>query len=96
MVALVAILKVKPGKEALVSEAMKEMAAAVRSEEKGCLMYEPYTVVDNPGVVYVLEKYEAMSDLEKHREMPHYHAYKGKVEGCFSAPLEVVFLEPIG
>jgi len=67
MIALVAVLKIKPGTEKEVAAACRTMAAAVNREERDCLLYDPYVPVDGNPEVHFIEQYSNIFDLSSIR-----------------------------
>lgn len=96
MIALVAILKIKPGMEKMAGEACLEMAAAVRKNEKDCLLYEPYLPADGSPKVFFLEKYTTKEALEEHRQSAHYKAFRERIKDALDGPPESFLLEAMG
>lgn len=96
MIGLIAKLKVKPGNETAVKEACLKMAKEVQEKEKGCLLYEPYVSVDNPGEIVFMEKYQDMKALEYHRETPYYKELINTIGSALQGPPEILVLKPLG
>lgn len=82
--------------EEMAEEACLEMAAAVRENEKDCLLYEPYLPADGSSKVYFLEKYTTHEALELHRKSDHYLAFRQKIGPALDGPPESVLLEAMG
>lgn len=95
MIALVAVLKVKPGMEEKVRQAILEMTAEVRRLEKDCLLYEPYIPVDGRAEIYVLEKYADLKALDEHRQTAHYLRLREKISDALIEKPCSVTLEPV-
>jgi quinol monooxygenase YgiN len=96
MIALIAVLKIKPGMEEKVAYASMKMAEAVNRNEKNCLLYEAYMPADGSSEVYILEKYTGMEALEEHRNMAHYHEFRDTIKDAIEAPPQVTLLKPAG
>jgi quinol monooxygenase YgiN len=96
MIALIAVLKIKPGMEEKVAYASMKMAEAVNKNEKDCLLYEAYMPTDGSSEVYILEKYTGMGALEEHRNMAHYHEFRDTIKDAVEAPPQVTLLKPAG
>lgn len=94
MIALIAVLKIKPGMEEKVAYASMKMAEAVNKNEKECLLYEAYMPADGSSEVYILEKYTGMEALDVHRNTAHYLEFKDTVKDALEAPPQVTILKP--
>ncbi len=94
MIALIAVLKIKPGMEEKVAYASMKMAEAVNKNEKDCLLYEAYMPADGSSEVYILEKYTGMEALDEHRKTPHYLEFKDTIKDAVEGPPQVTLLKP--
>ena len=72
MVVLVAKYYVTPGKSNEVETALKTMAACVREQEPGCLLYHVNRSRENVGLFLLYEHYRDMAALEAHRATLHF------------------------
>jgi quinol monooxygenase YgiN len=95
MIALVAVLRVKPGMEEKVKQAILEMTAEVRKHEKNCSLYEPYMPVDGKAEIHVLEKYTDLEALAEHRKTAHYLRLREQINDTLAEPPSSVTLEPL-
>jgi quinol monooxygenase YgiN len=95
MIALVAVLKIKPGTEKEVAAACRTMAAAVNREERDCLLYEPYVPVDGNPEVHFIEQYSNMEALEEHRKTAHYQEFREKIKDYIVEPPAVSLLKSL-
>jgi|SRR3954454_23523375 autoinducer 2-degrading protein len=95
MIVLVAKYYAQPGKGAEVEAALKEMAACVREQEPGCLLYHVNRSRENADLFLLYEQYRDMAALEAHRATPHFREI---IEGTI-VPLhdrrEREFYEPV-
>ena len=85
MVVLVAKYYVTPGKGNEVETALKTMAACVREQEPGCLLYHVNRSRENVDLFLLYEQYRDMAALEAHRATPHFREI---VEGAIVPLLE--------
>jgi len=95
MVVLVAKYYVQPGKGDEVEAALKKMAACVREQEPGCLLYHANRSRENVDLFLLYEQYRDMAALEAHRATPHFRAI---IEGTIVPLLdrrEREFYEPV-
>ncbi len=93
MIALVAILKIRPGMEELVANASIKMAEAVRASEKDCLLYEPYVPLEGKSDIYILEKYTDLNALDYHRKSAHYIEFRNAVKDALIEAPQVTILK---
>ena len=96
MIALIAVLKIKPGMEEKVAYACLKMAEEVKKHEKECLLYEPYMPAGGASEVYFLEKYISEEALEEHRKTAHYQALKEALKDALTEPVQATVLKPLG
>jgi len=95
MVVLVAKYYVRPGKSNEVETALKTMAACVREQEPGCLLYHVNRSRENVDLFLLYEQYRDMAAMDAHRATPHFRAI---IEGTIVPLLdkrEREFYEPI-
>ena len=95
MIALVAVLKIRPGTEKKVASACLTMAEAVNKNEKNCLLYVPYIPIDGTSEVHFIEQYADMEALEKHRKTEHYQQFREKIKDYILEPPVVSLLKPL-
>ena len=95
MVGLVAVLKIKPGMEEKVNNAMLKMTEAVLEHEKDCLLYEPYVPADGTPEIYVIEKYASLEALEEHRKTAHFLEFRETIWDFLADPPQSTLLKPI-
>jgi quinol monooxygenase YgiN len=95
MIALVAVLKIKPGMEEKVAYACLKMADQVKKHEKECLLYEPYMPAGGASEVYFLEKYTSEEALDEHRKTDHYRALKEVLKDALAEPIQATVLKPL-
>ncbi len=87
MICVLARIRLQPGTRDAFLEIFRKIIPQVRAE-KGCLEYAPWEsfsttipsqVGDDPDTIYVLEKWESLSDLEAHLVAPHMVEYRREV-----------------
>ena len=79
MIAIVATLTARKGKEGELMAAMKALAAEVRAKEKGTLEYVLHRAQENPAVLMVYEKYKDGDALNAHMVTPYFQAAAAKM-----------------
>ncbi len=71
MIAVVATLIAKEGHEAQLEAVAGELAAKVRANEPGCLLYI-LCKADAPRTYMFLERYQDQTAIEAHRKTEHF------------------------
>jgi quinol monooxygenase YgiN len=94
MIALIAKLKVAPGKEADFEKVMLGLAAEVRKKEKGNKLYS--LCKDEAGQYLVLELYEDAAALAAHGQSEHFKAWGPKFAGLTTGRPEIQRLTVVG
>ena len=95
MVAIVAKLKAKPGKEKELEEVITKLTREVRDKEQDCIMYEPYVLREDPSEIMVIEKYKNDEAIDYHRSTSHYIAAKEKFQELLREAPEVNILDEL-
>jgi len=67
---VVAILKAKPGSEAIVEDALRALVGPSRSDH-GCISYELFASESTPGTFVTIETWQSKEDLDAHMASPH-------------------------
>lgn len=94
VITVVAIVKVKPGYEAEVAQAMSDCVAPSRAEATNS-QYIPHQDLEDPQTFVFTEKWASPQALADHMETPHFKAMAARLEGKLAAPLEVHTLRPL-
>jgi len=71
MITITAKSTIKPGKKKEYLVLAKELVEASR-KEKGCLSYNLYEDIENPGVFIVIEEWENKEDIQRHNISKHF------------------------
>ena len=95
MIGVVAILKVKEGREAEFERTFLDMTAQVKTKEPGNHMYQLTRSRDEPRTYKVLEIYADEAALEAHRTSDHYRAGGRSLRDVVEAPPQVEVLDAI-
>jgi quinol monooxygenase YgiN len=85
---IIATIKAKPGSEADLKAAALQLAAAVRANEPGCLLYT-LNQGDVPGSFVFMERYADEEALAAHRGTAHFKTL-GRAMGAFMDGAPVV------
>ncbi|AQS85585.1 MAG: putative quinol monooxygenase [Acetobacter aceti] len=91
---VVAIVKVKAGKEAEAAEAMKACVAPSRAESTNHA-YTPHRDLDAPDTMIFIERWDSREALQAHMETPHFKKMAAILEPLLAAPLAVHILQPL-
>jgi quinol monooxygenase YgiN len=83
---VIAVIKAKPGCEAVLQEALSALTDASR-EEEGCRSYELFQSASDPSAFVTVEKWRSQADLDEHAKTPH-------VAQAFQAAGEIVAEPP--
>lgn len=95
MITIIAKLKVRPGNEEAMKEAMREAASKVRALEPGNLAYTPHQSQADPTIFLFYEKYKDQAALDFHRQQDHYKAFGKKIGGILDGKPEIDFYNEI-
>ena len=72
VIGIVATMKVQPGKEAEFEKVFSDLAAKVKANEKGCLLYDLFKSTKDPQTYIVMEQYASQADLEAHGKTEYF------------------------
>lgn len=95
MITVIAKLKAREGKEALLAETCALLAGEVREKEKDCLMYIPHVSLKSPAEIVFVEKYANQEAFDNHRQTPYFKAASGKFKELLDGPPEVNILKEL-
>ena len=94
MIGIVAKLPIKEGMEDDFIAAFKELKGEV-AKDKGTLAYSLNKVSKEPGVFYIVERYEDQDALKLHGSTDHFKAFGAKLPPCLDGRPEITMLEEI-
>jgi quinol monooxygenase YgiN len=94
-IALLAKLKVQPGKEAEFEAAAKEMIATVRTAEPGTLAYILHKNTKDPTEFIYYEVYKDQESFEAHGKTDHMRAFGGKIGTILAGRPELTFISEV-
>ena len=102
MLTVVAEICIKPGRRAVVLEAIHHLIPTVLQEE-GCHQYD--ALVDHqaqvpwkhnsPDSIFMLEQWDSLRHLEQHQQMPHMDAHRATIKDDVGA-VKILVLEAAG
>jgi quinol monooxygenase YgiN len=85
----------RPGHEAAVAEALRDVLAPTR-EEPGCLGIHAFRSVRDPRLFYIHSRWRGEAAFEHHAGLPHTVRFVARVEPLIDPPLDVTRAERIG
>ena len=95
MIAVVATLVAKSGREAEFEAAFLRMVAGVKANEPANRMYQLTRSRDEPRTYKVLEVYADEAALEAHRTIDHYKAGGRALRDLVEAPPKIEVLDTV-
>ena len=96
MIALIATMTARKGKEGELIAAMKGLAAEVRAKEEGTLEYIFHRAQENPAMFMVYEKYKDGDALNAHMLTPHFQTAAAKLGELLEGGLGIKTYDVIG
>jgi quinol monooxygenase YgiN len=72
---------------------LEGMTTPVRAEN-GCRTYDLYESPEDDEFV-LFERYRSRGALDEHRGSAHYQAYRARLDGLLTKPVEVTVLAPV-
>lgn len=67
---VVAVLKARPGSEAVLRDALAELVTPTRAED-GCISYELFRSASDTSTFITVEKWRSQDDLDAHMQTAH-------------------------
>ena len=95
MIGVVAVIRVKEGREPEFERVFAEMTAQVKTNEPGNQMYQLTRSRAEPGTYKVLEMYVDQAALEAHGASEHYKEGGRKLRDLVQARPEVEVLDAV-
>ncbi|MHB1127363.1 MAG: putative quinol monooxygenase [Bacillota bacterium] len=96
MIAIVAKVRAKEGKEQELAALCMELAKKVRENEEGCLMYTPYVGAKDPAQIVFIEQYKDKEAIAIHGKTDYFIAGGEKMKDLTEGPSEIMFLKELG
>ncbi len=94
MISLFVKIPLKEGKAAEFTEAFKEIAAGVATEE-GNLLYSLNFTKKAPDTAIIMERYNDQGALAAHSQSDHYKAFGPKIGGLVAGAPEITIMEEV-
>ena len=95
MIGVVATLKIQEGKNAEFEAIFTELAAMVKANEPGNLMYQLTKSRTDPNTYKVLELYADQDALTHHGQTDYFRAQGAKMGPCMGGRPEVEYLDAV-
>jgi quinol monooxygenase YgiN len=92
---VVATVKAKPGKEAVLRQELLALIPTTR-QEPGCLNYDLHQATDHPGHFLFHENWTSKQHLDDHLARPHLQAFLAKAPEWVAEPPQITLWEKIG
>ncbi|MGI8678902.1 MAG: putative quinol monooxygenase [Jatrophihabitans sp.] len=92
--AVVALIKAKPGSESVVRDALTALVPPTRQED-GCLAYALYESGTEAGTYVTIETWRAQSDLDAHMQSDHIKATFATAGDALAGAPAIHVLTPI-
>jgi quinol monooxygenase YgiN len=92
---VLAAIKAKPGKEAVVRQELLALIPTTR-KEPGCHNYDLHQATDNPTHFLFHENWTSKQHLDDHLARPHLQAFFAKVPELVDEPPQITLWERIG
>lgn len=90
MLAVFAIIQVKPAYRDRFIEASMGDAVGSTKNEPGCHRFDVLRDDNDPNQIYFYEVYQDETALRAHLTMPHYRRWQDTVAGWTTQPIEIV------
>ena len=95
MIGVVAVLKVQPDKAGDFEKVFLDLAAKVKANEPGCLMYQLTKSKTEAGIYKVLELYASEDALKHHGGTDYFKAAGAKMGPCMGGRPEIEYLDGV-
>lgn len=95
MMGIVATLKVKEGKEAVLEAEVKSMMATMETAEPGCLQFDMFTHSSEPGTYVMMERYADQAAVDAHMNSAHFQTLVKNLQDVLAGPPDVSILNAV-
>lgn len=96
MIGIVATIKVQDGKNAEFEKVFLDMAAKVKANEPGCLLYQLTRSKSDPNTYKVLELYADADALKLHGGTDYFKAGGAAMGPTLAGRPEIEYLDAVG
>lgn len=91
---VIAVAKARPGEEAKLEQALREVAAPTRAQP-GCVSFGLYRRAGERAVMVGLERWTSAEAHDKHLQGAHVQALMSKMAGILAEPPDMVSYEVV-
>lgn len=95
MIGVVATLKVQDGKGADLEKVFGDLAAKVKANEAGCIVYQLTKSRTEPNTYKVLELYASEEALKVHGSSDYFRAAGPGIGACLAGRPEIEYLDAV-
>jgi quinol monooxygenase YgiN len=95
MIGVVATLKVQDGKGADLEKVFSDLAAKVKANEAGCIVYQLTKSRAEPNTYKVLEMYASEEALKVHGSSDYFRAAGPGIGACLAGRPEIEYLDAV-
>jgi quinol monooxygenase YgiN len=95
MIGVIATMSVQEGKAVAFEQVARELAAQVRANEPGILVYRLTKGRDHPNTYRFMEVYRDQTTAEQHSRTPYFAELFGKLQALLSKAPEIEVLDAI-
>lgn len=93
-VTVVAKAKARPGSEAALEKAVREVIKPTQAE-KGCLKYALHRLLEDKSVFLIVERWDSKDSHEQHMRSPHVQRLFSQLPPLLAAQPEIQVFEPL-
>jgi quinol monooxygenase YgiN len=93
-IVILATARAKPGREADLEAALREVAAPTRAQ-KGCLQFELYRPPQDPGTIVAFEHWASSEDHQQHLQGDHLKRLMARFDGILASPPDIMIMNPL-
>jgi quinol monooxygenase YgiN len=93
-IVVLATAKAKPGKEAELERALREVATPTRAQ-LGCLQFELYRSAQDHALITAFERWSSKEDHERHIQGDHVKTLMTRFDGILAEPPEILSMMPL-
>jgi quinol monooxygenase YgiN len=95
MISVIATIGVQPAKAAEFEQLFLEMAAKVKANEPGCLLYQLSRSRTQQSVYKGIELYRDQAALDHHQATDYFLAALPRLGACIAGPPAIEFLDVV-
>ena len=93
--AVLAIMKARPGMEERLLEELTKLVEPTRKED-GCIQYDLHVSLTDPAEFLFVEAWSNQAALSKHAESDHVQAFRAVRDQYLTGPTQLTLWDPLG